>query len=230
MRVMHSRLAASVIVGVVLSGVSVDAQDLSRYREFELGSNMASVAKIAGVMATAKIVHRRPALIQELEWRPPYNASVPRVQDPVRDATLTFYNDQLFRIVITYDYVRTEGLTNEDMIEAMAATYGVPLVPNIKQPGQVSRSVDLDESAIFARWDDGDQMLTLSRGRYPVVFRLVAVSKAPNELAQAATLEAVRLDALEAPQRESDRRTKEVNDAIAAQDKARRLNKAAFRP
>ena len=203
---MYRRWAAGVIFGVVLSGVSLDAQNLSRYRGFELGSNMASAVKIGGVrIADAKGVHRRPAMIQELGWRPPST----RVSDPARDVVLTFYNDQLFRIVITYDYVRTEGLTNEDVVEALAAMYGVPLVPSIKRASAASPPADRDESAIVAQWDDGDHMATLSRARYPVVFRLVAVSKVPYELAQAATVEAAGLDAFEAPQRETDRRNKE---------------------
>ena len=116
---MYRRWAAGVIVGAVLLGVSLDAQDLSRYREFELGSNIATAAKIGGVrIADAKVVHRRPAMILELEWRPPYQLSSMRLSDPVRDAVLTFYNDQLFRIVVTYDYTRTEGLTNEDVTAA----------------------------------------------------------------------------------------------------------------
>jgi len=48
--------------------------------------------------------------------------------------------------------------------------------------------------------------------------------------ARAAITEAVRLDTQEAPQRELDSRKKEVADARVASEKARVINKAAFRP
>jgi hypothetical protein len=53
------------------------------------------------------MVQQRPALIQELDWRPQYQSPSTRLaMDPVLDVALTFYNDQLFRIAITYDQSR----------------------------------------------------------------------------------------------------------------------------
>jgi hypothetical protein len=47
------------------------AGDLSTYRNFQLGTDLATVAKQAGEdPSQANVIHRRPALIQELEWRP----------------------------------------------------------------------------------------------------------------------------------------------------------------
>ncbi len=43
----------------------------SKYRTFRFGTNLPPVAKQAGANPSeVKIIHRRPALIQELEWRP----------------------------------------------------------------------------------------------------------------------------------------------------------------
>ena len=43
------------------------ASDLSSYRDFQLGSNLATVSKIAGLSPSlAKTVYSRPSLIQEL--------------------------------------------------------------------------------------------------------------------------------------------------------------------
>jgi hypothetical protein len=81
-----------------------------------------------------------------------------------------------------------------------------------------------------AQWLDTDNQVTLSRGTYPGLFRIVAVARKLEALAQAASLEADRLDADEAPARDADRRKKEIADAIAAQEKARVVNKPAFRP
>ncbi|HEX2522105.1 MAG TPA: hypothetical protein VHP35_08260, partial [Terriglobia bacterium] len=49
----------------------IEAQDLSRYREFQFGTSLPTVAKQADVkQSDAQAVHQRPAVIQELQWRP----------------------------------------------------------------------------------------------------------------------------------------------------------------
>jgi hypothetical protein len=226
------RLLALVAFGVVLSGPALDAQDLSRYRDFELGSSVSSVVTMSGARsADVKVVHRRPAIIQELVWRPRYVIRSPRVAaDPVREVAFSFYNDRLFRIVIVYERDRTEGLTNEDLVSSVSATYGAAMIPSARRAGPAPRSGDVDESITVAQWEDPDHRLTLSRGTYPMLFRLELVSRSLDALAQAAAIEATRLDDREAPEREADRVKTETADALAAQEKARLLNKAAFRP
>ena len=45
--------------------------DLSKYRGFQFGADLAAVARQAGVdPSQVKVIHSRPALIQELEWHP----------------------------------------------------------------------------------------------------------------------------------------------------------------
>ena len=56
------------------------------------------------------------------------------------------------------------------------------------------------------------------------------ISKTLNERALTAIKESRRLDTQEAPQRALDLRQKEVADAQAAGQKARIVNKPAFRP
>ena len=224
------RLLALVTFGVVLSAPALNAQDLSRYRDFELGSSLSSVMTMSGARpADVKVVHRRPAMIQELVWRLPYMVRSQGVAaDPVREVAFSFYNDRLFRVVIIYDRDRTEGLTNEDLIDAVSVTYGPPVIPSIRRAGPGSRPGH--ESVTLAHWEDPDHTLTLSRGTYPVLVRLTLASRNLEDLAQAAAMEATRLDDREAPQREADRIKSEIADARAAQEKARLANKAAFRP
>jgi hypothetical protein len=152
--------------------------------------------------------------------------------DPVLQVTLTFYNDQLFRITTTYDQSRTDGMTNADVIEAVSATYGLATVP--AEPHATPRSSERsrDETITIARWVNGDRTLTLSRSVFPVVFRLVMVSTTLNDLAEASVAETIISpdDADEALQREADRRRRELADAIADQERARLRNKAAFHP
>lgn len=226
------RLLAVVAFGVMLSARALDAQDLSRYRDFALGSSVSSVATMSGARtADIKVVHQRPAIIQELVWRPPYVLRSSRVAaDPVREIVFSFYNDRMFQIVVTYERDRTEGLTDADLIDAVSAVYGVPVIPSARRADLAPRPSDLYEDTAVAQWEDTDHRLTLSRGAYPMVFRLVVLSRNLGDLAHAAALEASRLNDREAPQREADRLKTEIADARAAEEKARLVNKAAFRP
>jgi hypothetical protein len=40
-----------------------------------------------------------------------------------------FYDDRLFRVTVDYDRKHTEGLIDADMIEALSAVYGSPVIP-----------------------------------------------------------------------------------------------------
>ena len=84
---------------------------------------MQSVSALANVAATdAKTIHQRPAVMQELEWRRPYvvSGSTGPQTDLVERIVFSFYNDQLFRLVIAYDRQRTDGMTSGDMTEALS--------------------------------------------------------------------------------------------------------------
>jgi hypothetical protein len=108
-------------VGVLLSGSAAAAQDLSRYREFELRSSAASVSTLTGVAESElKAIHQRPAVIQELTWKPRYGARRPLAADTtsVDRVVFDFYDDQLFRVTVDYDQKQTEGLSDADMIAA----------------------------------------------------------------------------------------------------------------
>ena len=129
-----ARSLAIAISWVVLSTPLIYAQDLSQYRKLQFGMNLLSVAQQTGMKPSeARTIHQRPALIQELEWRPQHFLGDPSLKtDPVRELLLSFYSDELFRIVVTYDRYRTEGLTDEDMIEALSAKYGPATRPTAK--------------------------------------------------------------------------------------------------
>jgi hypothetical protein len=111
-----------------MSGATL-AGDLSKYRNFELGTDLSSVAKRAGAnMSQVKVIYSRPALIQELEWRPqPLGAS--SQTEPVKEVVFSFYEGKLFRIVVDYDRYETEGLTASDFVDAISMTYGLPTTP-----------------------------------------------------------------------------------------------------
>ena len=118
----NTRTFAIVALGLVLSTHALQGQDRSRYRDFQLGGDLSSVSALTKVaVSDAKTIHQRPAVMQELEWRPPYyslNGSTAAPNDPVRQIVFSFYNDQLSKMVVDYDRDRTAGMTDADMIEA----------------------------------------------------------------------------------------------------------------
>jgi len=214
----------------LLSGPTVFAQDLSRYRDFVLESSVDAVAAASGVRATeAQTLHERPAKIQELQWRAPYVNPASAAADPVHDVAFAFFNDALYQVVVTYNRDRTQGLTNDDIIQSLSASYGAPgLKSAITRTGLPVGA--LLENNVLAQWNTAVSSLTLLRDTYSPEFQLVLSSKALTAQAQSAIRESVRLDALDAPRLEAEQRKKEVKETDAARDKTRSTNKGAFRP
>ena len=66
----------------------------------------------------------------------------------------SFYNDQLFRIVVDYSHDRTEGMTQADMIEALSDVYGAVLPKTTRSAGRVASAVETESGSPFARWGD----------------------------------------------------------------------------
>ena len=215
---------------VPVSATAMGAPDLSRYRVFQFGETLAAVAKQVGLeLSDVKLIHQRPAVIQELEW-PVWltGGSLPRT-DPVKTVLFSFYNGELFRIVVNYDRNETEGLTTRDMIAAISATYGTATQPAGSEIAFSSTQVYNDSEAISARWEDAQYSFNLYRSSYQPTFGMIAFSKRLDALARAATTEAIRLDAQEAPQREIQRQNKEDETNRESLEKARQANKSNFR-
>lgn len=222
-----NRLSVFLVAGFfVLSSQLASAQDLSRYRAYALDSSLESVVVASGVRPTdTKVLHERPAKIQEVEWRAPYVRSGTELADPVRGLTFSFVDDALYQVLVNYDPDRTDGLTDSDIIASLTTTYGTPLLKSAR-----NRAPAPVNTVVLAQWDSADSSLTLLRGAYSTDFQLVLTSKALGTRARDAIREAGRLDTAEAPRRELAQRKKEAADAAAARDKVRTTNKAAFRP
>ncbi len=207
------------------------AQDLSRYREFQLGMNLLAVAKqIDARPSEVKVIHQRPAVIQELEWRPRLAPTSSREAGSVNEVLFTFYNGELFRMVVSYDQQKTQGLTDQDMIEAISATYGIATKPAATIILFSSSYIYNDSEKVIARWEDSQSSLNLFRSSSQPSFGMLVLSKQVDALAQEAIRQAIQLDEQEAPQRDIARRKKEGEEIRAAQEKARPANKADFRP
>lgn len=225
------RAVAVAFTVIALGAQPFAAADLSRYREYALASSVAAIARTSAARESdLKTLHTRPAKIQTLEWRAPYVPSGKTDADPVRDLQFSFYDDQLFQIVVTYDRERMAGLTNDDVIGSLATTYGAPVLPVARGARGAALVAEPSDLAVLARWEDAASLLTLTRSTYSKQFQLVLVSKALNTRALGAMKEALRLDAQDAPQRALDLSRREAADASSADEQARGVNKPAFRP
>jgi hypothetical protein len=221
-----TRVLAFPTGAMFLSAISyIATPELSLYRGIRFGASVATVAEQCHISPEPRIVDRRPEVIQELMWMPS------RVEgaagDSVQKVLFTFYNDRLARIAVSYERSRTEGLTAEDLIEAISATYGGTSLSAVGTAGSSAGNVD---DRILARWEDAETSITLFRSKYLSTFGLVLLSKHLDALTTVAHAEAILLDEREAPARESARQQKQSDDDRAKEEAVRRVNKAAFKP
>jgi hypothetical protein len=231
-----SDLAIS-LIGALLIALPAYSQDLSRYRGFQLGMKLPMVAKQIRVNPSeAKAIHQRPAMILELEWQTSFSDSTQRA-DSVGNILFRFYNGELYRLVVTYDRERTEGMTAEDLVEAISAKYGNASRSTAEITLSTTRLFNDGEKLItdrsekvIARWEDSQYSISLIQFSSEATFCLVAYSKRLDDLAQTAIVESVRRDMQEAPQRVIDSQKKKDEENRAQQEKARRINKPTFRP
>jgi hypothetical protein len=230
----YARIVAMCAIGIVGSTHGLEGQDLSHYRDFALGSPVASVSTLAdGGSSAVKTIHQRPALLQDLEWRPSRwtTASTAASTDPVEQILFSFYDDQLFRVVVDYGHQRTEGMTRADMIEAISAVYGTPLPPTPQARARMASRLETESGSALARWGNADYAIALYQmTAYGESFRLIVRDTRLADLARIAETQALRLDDQEAPQREVARQKKQREDDTIATAKARVLNKRVFRP
>ncbi len=228
----RSQLSISLIalpfLCLALGTCLLSAADLSSYRGFQFGMNLSRAADLAGMKPTeAKAEYQRPALIQVLDFQPNLFHSAAAKGDPVSAITLSFLDDELFRMAVVYDRYKVEGMTTEDMIQALSASYGTATRPK----AEIAYHSYYGESApVIARWEDSEYSYNLIRAEDRSSFAIVLYSKALDTRAQTAITEAARLDALEAPQKEAARLSKQAAENQMEQEKARLANKASFRP
>ena len=222
-------LATSVLCAALFASMG-GAQDLAKYRDFQFGMSLESVAKQIHLNASAaKTTHQRPAVIQTLLWDQ-LSYSAPAAKDrSLRSIRFDFYNGELFKMVVAYDPAGTEGLTTEDMVEAISAIYGPATNPE-RTIAVSAFSAYQDNQKVLACWEDAQYSYNLFRSPYGNAFGLIATSKQLDLVVADASREGDRLDKLEAPGKELARRVKQEEDTRVTQEKARLISKPKFRP
>jgi hypothetical protein len=85
------RLLCNSVVLFPLLIPTVWAADLSNYRGFKFGSTVAAVVKTGEGFGDVKVIHKQPALVQEMEWWL-HSVGPDGKPDSVRDGVLPFLN------------------------------------------------------------------------------------------------------------------------------------------
>jgi hypothetical protein len=221
-------LRASILcLGALLLAASlVQGQDLSKYRGFSLGTSLADVLKLSGQkLADVKTIHARPMLIQELSWWLFSSSGVSSQPDGVQQILFTFSNGALYKISVTYERSSTEGLTAEDMVRSISAKYGP--ITNVESEADIALNKAYDQKqGPVASWQDSQSSLELVRSLYGDRFGLVIYSRAANAAADLGTVEAVKLEEQQRPEKEAGEKKKEA-DALEV---TRQKNQKSFRP
>ena len=227
MGITHVVVLSTAWIALATTTSSSGSPELSRYRRFEFGMNVVTVAQRAGISPEPRVVHQRPELIQELMWLPSRLGNLAHEADSAQKVLFTFYNNQLSRIVVSYDRSRTEGLTADDVVAAISATYGVALIPTATAPVTARPNID---DKILAYWEDPQYEIVLFRSKYLSTYGLVLLSKRLDRLAALATAEAILIDERAAPARETARQQQQTDEERIREATVRRVNKATFKP
>jgi hypothetical protein len=211
---------------ILLSAPLIRGQDLSKYRGFSLGMSLPELSNQVDLRPLqTKLIQKRSSAIQEFTFWPSGSSDYSLQADSVWQIFFSFYNGELFRILVTYDRDATHGLTTEDMVQAISTKYGTATRPadEISFPtNEVYRS----KQKVIARWEDSQYSINLVRSRFLNSFELVMFSKRLDVQADAAIAKSIKLQGQEDPQKEIDRQKKETVDLEAARQKNRKI----FRP
>lgn len=213
-------------VALLFTAPLLRAQDLSKYRNFSFGMSLVELSNQVDLKPLqTKLIHKHPAVIQELTWWPRESSGSSLQADTAWQVFFTFYNGELYRILVTYDRDATKGLTAEDMVQAISAQYGTATRPDVSisfPTNELYRSTE----KVIARWEDSLYSINLFRATSLNSFGLVMFSKRLDKEAEAAIAESVKLEGQEDLQKEIERQKKETDKLEVARQKNRKI----FRP
>jgi len=198
---------------------------LSTYRGFHFGMSLADAVKHSGMDSSeVSTLHKRPALIQVLEWNPERFSRNAARAESVEAVRFTFYNGKLSRAVVTYSNAKTEGMNVNDMIQALSIQYGHAVQPSAAT--SLASSSLSDGVAVLATWEDPSYSVNLVQSPYSKKFGLITFSKELDLLAQQSITTGLQMDEQDAPQL----RKREQQVAQDKLNKAKIENRSDFRP
>jgi hypothetical protein len=219
-------MRSSMLCGILLlTAPMLRSQDFSKYRNFGLGTNLATVLKHTDLrLVDVKATHDGSLLFQELTWHPANGIGVAYRSEDVDDLVFSFYKGDLYKMVVTYDRAATEGLTTDDMVKSISAKYGpaTSVALAIDSPNERYEP----RQKPVATWEDSQYSFNLVQSSFSGAFELVIYSKRISAEADAALAQVVKVDELEAPQRAVERQKKEADEIQLTRQK----NQKSFRP
>jgi hypothetical protein len=211
---------------LLLTASLLQGQDLSKYRNFTLGTSLTSVLKLNDQRLTdVKTVHGRPMLIQELTWWPSSSSGPSPRAESVERMLFSFSNGELYKVSVTYDRSSTEGLTAADMVKSLSAKYGPATSVDPEIDPVMNARYSMKQKPL-ASWENSQFSVDLVRSSFLEGFVLVIYSKGVNTQADLASAQAVKLEEEERPEKEANQRKKEADDLEVAREK----NQKSFRP
>jgi hypothetical protein len=220
------RFLALLLMALLFVAPILRAQDFSKYRDFSLGTNLATVLKrTEKKLADVTTTHGVPALFQEVTWWPPSLPGASSRSDSVEQVLFYFFNGELYKIAVIYDQSSTEGLTAEDLIKTISAKYGPPASVVPEPASTLSVGYDMQQKTV-ASWQDSLYCLSLVRTSSSDRFGLLIYSKRVNAEAELGLVEAAKREKEQAPAREAERQKKQT-DAL---ELTRQQNQKSFRP
>jgi hypothetical protein len=219
-------MRSSILCGVLLvTAPMLRAQDFSKYRNFSLGTNLTAVLKHTDQrLVDVKATHDGSLLFQELTWHPANGIGVSYRSENVDELVFSFYKGELYKMLVTYERASTEGLTADDMVKSISAKYG-PATSVALEIDSAGGQYELRQKPV-ASWENAQYSFNLVRSSFSNAFQLVIYSKRVAAEADAALVQVVKVDELEAPQKAVERQKKEA-DAI---ELTRQKNQKSFRP
>ena len=224
MKTMRSSILCFVVL--LLTAPLLRGQDLSKYRHFTIGMSMTKVLERTGQkMADVKLIHGRPALVQEVNWWPPSLPGISYQSDTVEQILFSFFNGELYKMSVTYDQTATGGLTEDDMVKSISAKYGLATYVALAIDFPTNDRYDVKQTAV-ASWEDAQYSFNLVRSSFTDHLGLIIYSKRVNAEAEVAIAEAVKSEQQEGPNREAARQKKQTDDLEVARQKNRKI----FRP
>ncbi|HEY3161392.1 MAG TPA: hypothetical protein VGJ78_20640 [Vicinamibacterales bacterium] len=227
-----TRLCRTALLVALAASAPAAAQEEGRYRDFKLGASVAAVSALTQTRsADVTVVHERPAVMQELRWIPSSFGTAGRSHGAgLQQIVFSFYENQLYRLMIDYERSQTKGMTDRDVVDAVSAMYGQPSSSKIADGGTDTWNTESVAARVVARWNGPGYAVAVSRWAYGGAWRLVVESTPLAALARTADARALVLDVQEGPQREADRARREKQGKDDAEAAARSANKATFQP
>jgi len=212
-----------------MSASQLGAQGHPRYRTYQMGDDVLTISRQLGVPAPAGLL-MPPGLgaVVELRWRSQYvRRGVAPSSDPVASLVFSFFENQLFRIVIDYAPDRTEGMTESDVVAAVSKIYGTP-AKRTHPPSPVGLRPQRPVDNVVAQWTDGEHRVALLAVQDQRAFRMIVASAPLEALARAAGAHETPADVLDWETRDTARPN--ANNESHADENTRRENIASFIP